>query len=242
MEPKALKKGRQWLDGREGRHLSKVLRVAEGTRLEVFDGAGRLSEALVHAVKNQAVCLQIEPPRLQAPRAFPATLALCLTKGKGFERVLRYATEMGSERIVPLFSERTEVLQEPDRYQAKHARWRQITLEAGKQSGASRLPSVEIPQSLDDFLEERRPRAEGYLSCCASLRKNALPLRLLSEQVGEKKAFLALVGPEGDFTCQEYDKIEEAGFRPTRLTDTVLKADTAALYLMSAWDCLSKPY
>jgi len=48
------------------------------------------------------------------------------------------------------------------------------------------------------------------------------------------------VGPEGDFTPAEYVALSEAGFLPVRLGANVLRAETAAAYILSVVDQCSR--
>jgi 16S rRNA (uracil1498-N3)-methyltransferase len=47
------------------------------------------------------------------------------------------------------------------------------------------------------------------------------------------KKMVAFIGPEGDFTPEEVQKAQKAGCIPVDLGQRVLRADTAALYVMS---------
>jgi 16S rRNA (uracil1498-N3)-methyltransferase len=48
------------------------------------------------------------------------------------------------------------------------------------------------------------------------------------------------VGPEGDFTAGEYAALATAGFQPVRLGANVLRAETAAAYILSVVDQCAK--
>ena len=62
------------------------------------------------------------------------------------------------------------------------------------------------------------------------------------ENGGREAPFLLLVGPEGDFTREELDRLQEAGARMVGLGPNRLRVETAAMALLNgctlAWDSL----
>jgi 16S rRNA (uracil1498-N3)-methyltransferase len=43
-----------------------------------------------------------------------------------------------------------------------------------------------------------------------------------------------MVGPEGDFSAGEYEKIFESGFAPVGLGELVLRTETAVIWMAAA--------
>jgi 16S rRNA (uracil1498-N3)-methyltransferase len=64
----------------------------------------------------------------------------------------------------------------------------------------------------------------------ASPGKNSRPIaELLSpDRIRQNRSILLIIGPEGDFSEDELTRLLEAGAIPCRLSDAVLKAETAA--------------
>lgn len=97
--------------------------------------------------------------------------------------------------------------------------------EASASSTGSRIPSS----------------GHGTLCIVASLEEGSRPLKVVLETAGAVDEIVVAVGPEGDFTLGEYAALREAGFQSVRLGANVLRAETAAAYILSVVDqCASR--
>jgi 16S rRNA (uracil1498-N3)-methyltransferase len=180
------------------------------------------------------------------------TLLQAITKGKSMELIVQKATELGVARIVPILTSRTVPRLSAEDASSKAAKWRSIAIDAIKQCGSPWLPQIDQPIELARILagfrrlpggsiaHEPRGIEQCDLSLVASLQPGSIPLRqCLSHQRSQRKLEEALgslafwVGPEGDFTPQEYEAILGAGATPVSLGSRVLRAETAALYLLT---------
>ena len=221
------------IEGEEAHHATRVMRLKEGDRCEVFDGAGHAAVAKVCGARGSHLQLEVEeilPP--MAPVA-GITLALAIPKGGNMELIVQKAVELGVSRIVPLISERTIVRLDARDAAAKTAKWQRTVLEACKQCGVNTLPVVEAPQSYAAFLQ--RTDLPGLRLQCAIVPQ-AKPLREVLEQArsaGETAATL-LIGPEGDFSPAEYAAAEQAGYVPTSLGPIILRVETAVFMAAAA--------
>jgi 16S rRNA (uracil1498-N3)-methyltransferase len=223
------------LDDSEGHHCVDVLRLGTGTRVVVFNGRGSQITAEITAIEKGKVYLkELIAARAEALRC-AITLAQAIPKGKNMDLILQKATELGVAKIVPLISDRTVVHLEEDELPKKLEKWKQVTIEAAKQSGQDWLPEIARPLSPKQFFTEF-DRSE--LSLIASLQHDARSFkRVLAsfhEQHGRRpKSALILVGPEGDFTPAETSWAKSAGCLPVSLGPIVLRTETAAIYSLS---------
>ena len=147
-----------------------------------------------------------------------------------FKNMSEKATELGVTRLVPVISDRTIVRLAPGDGAAKRARWQRIAEEAARQSDAKWLPEILAPVSFADSLPLVRAT-----TCFVGALADPPP-----EPVGAALARLAnaadvavYVGPEGDFTPQELSALREVA-TPVSFGSTVLRAETAAIYGISA--------
>jgi 16S rRNA (uracil1498-N3)-methyltransferase len=216
-----------WLTGDEAKHLSQVLRVRTGETVTVFDGEGRRAEAVVREVSRDRAKLNLGLT-VQTPSPQPRiTLALAIPKGKNMDLVVQKAVELGVSTIQPLVTRRTIV--QPG--EGKAEKWRRVVLEACKQCGLDHLPQVAEPLAFDDWLAKRD---ESGLALIASLAPGARPMKEAVRTGEGSSAVTVLIGPEGDFTSEETTAALTAGFRPVTLGANVLRAETAALFCLSA--------
>lgn len=212
------------LDAAESRHLVKALRARVGDAVTLFDGVGGAWSGRLTDLGRQAQ-VRIEAV-MGVPRPAPIYLAIGLLKGKGLDAVIKCAVELGIAGVIPLETRNSEVRLDADRAESKLEHWRTVAIEAAKQSGNLAKFELSVPQRLTDWLKQDFGDA---LTLVASLQPGAKPL---AQQLppGQRRV-IALVGPEGDFSPEEYAQM--TNFSPVALGPHVLRAETASVYFMS---------
>lgn len=197
------------LPSEEAHHLIHVLRLKQGAEVSLFDGKGNSARAEVHRIAGREVELRVlgaEPSR-ESP--LHLTIAVSPPKGDRAVFLVEKLTELGVARIIPLETER-------GRSGGNLERWRRIALEACKQSGRSRVPTIEPKRSVAAVLEE--PRA------VLAAHPGAPPLSLHGNH-----DVLALVGPEGGWSEGEAALITSRGGTLFCLGPRTLRTETAAV-------------
>jgi len=147
-------------------------------------------------------------------------LLVALLKADAFERTLRMATESGAEKIVPLICERSVVRIDPEKWQVKRKRWTKIIEESTKQSGVAECPLLYEPVCIDSIPSLPLP-ASRY---AAMLEEGSGYIVDYSPTGG---AVLA-IGPEGDWTSKEKERLLSEGFRAVSLGSRIMTSPTAA--------------
>jgi 16S rRNA (uracil1498-N3)-methyltransferase len=223
------------LAGHEAMHAIKVLRLQAGDAVVVLNGAGDCLDCQVQETSRKEAVLKVVSRQQVMPLPYRITLLQGIPKGKIMEAIIQKATELGVNRLVPLLSERTTVHLEGDSLEAKTEKWRATAREAIKQCGAPWLPTIETPTTISAFLA----RGERFdFPLVASLQSGSRPLREHFRAVSEAqrhglRSLCVWVGPEGDFTPEEIQNIQNSGARPITLGRLVLRCETAALYCLS---------
>lgn len=227
------------LSREESFHLVKVLRARADEKISAFDGRGNVWTGHAVAFDAKALEIAIETRERFAPPACRLALAQALPKGSLAEDIIRAAVEIGLAEFHPLVAARTEVKFDAARERHKLERWRAIAAEACKQCGNPFVPEIFPVRTTREFFSEieKNPDA-GTLKLTASLEAGTRSCREIERAVGENppRKILWLVGPEGDFSPEEYAAARAAGFLPTRLGRFVLRVPTAALYCLAAAD------
>lgn len=224
------------MDPRESHHLIRVLRAREGAPVELLDGKGARLRGRIGRADAKAAEVVVDGSEQVDRPLVGVTLVQALPKGKTMDLILRMATEIGVGRVVPVFTEQGEVWIGGDRLAGKVEKWRTTMVEACKQCGLPFLPELAEPASLRGYLEANPPGA-GELRLVASLEAGSRPLvRCLEAERARCGRVVVAVGPEGDFSRAEYEALGGAGFRPVRLGRNVLRAETAAAYILSVAD------
>ncbi|HEY0549608.1 MAG TPA: RsmE family RNA methyltransferase, partial [Verrucomicrobiae bacterium] len=173
-------------------------------------------------------------------KTFPAascaiTLLQAIPKGKIIESIIQKATELGVVRVVPILSERVVMQLDSDSAEAKAGKWQQIAIEAIKQCGSAWLPQVEAPVTPHEFLKRQEPFDLLLVGCLESGSRHP---RVWFEEFMARHQRLPgsigiWVGPEGDFSGDEYAAIQKGGALPITLGPLVLRVETAATYCLS---------
>jgi 16S rRNA (uracil1498-N3)-methyltransferase len=224
------------LDEAEAHHAQRVLRLQPGATITVFDGEGREASAVIEAFHKKNAPLRLGASQ-QTPRpTVEITLAQAIPKGRNMDLIIQKAVELGASRIIPLVTDRTIVRCQDD--ETKQERWQAIALEACKQCGQNWMPLVEAPCSLQASLDFFQKTNSTDLLLIASLEKKALPMKNIFSSFEKNSSppissATIFIGPEGDFTPEEYLLARAAGCEAISLGPIVLRTETAALYCLS---------
>lgn len=171
------------------------------------------------SVSKQAITLA---PVSSAPNTIPKldiTLVMALVKKDTFETIVRQATELGVSCIIPVTASRSE------KKNLNFERLSAISIEASEQSGRGNVPTISNILTFNEVLAETK----GKMNIVGSLEGE--PLTIANQK--SEKGICLWVGPEGGWTEEEEEIFCDKGFTMMKLTDTVLKADTAAVALLS---------
>jgi len=245
-EPTSAEPAALTLSSEESRHLVAVNRARLGDTVVAFDGRGNEWIGELADASKTAAILRVRFAQKIPPLPYAITLGQALPKGDSMERIVRKATEIGTARIVPLQSERTQVHLAPERQDKKHDKWHTAALEAAKQCGNAYLPEIAPLQTATTFIEataaasaQSSAQHRYDLKLIASLQPGAKSLKsaladFATAHSGQApKKVLWLIGPEGDFTPAEMSAAASCGFQPVTLGPLVLRCETAAIYALS---------
>ena len=119
----------------------------------------------------------------------------------------------------------------------KVERWRRLALEASKQSGRARVPSVAGPTALDSFVAGAARAGEMRLLFAerGGAGLDSLPPKNDSPAAAKdsRPAVTALVGPEGGWDDEEVALARTHGWAIITLGGRTLRAETAAVVVMA---------
>ena len=209
------------LTGDAHHHLTNVLRLGAGDRVEVFDGCGREIDATILRTGPRQSVLALGPSRRNdRPARPPLVLLQGLARGERTDWVVQKATELGVARVGVFRARRSLAGQ-----QMRSDRWTKIAREAARQAGRADLPEIALYESLADALASV-PRAFTLLVAWEEA-PGSVPLR---QAVPPNAAGVALlIGPEGGLGADEIAAAEASGFRVVTLGPRILRTETAAV-------------
>lgn len=147
------------------------------------------------------------------------TLCMALVKKDTFETVVRQATELGATAIVPILAGHSE------KKNINMERLETIAIEAAEQCGRGDVPTI-FPVEKFQAAFEKRGRDRNIF---ASL----LGAPISDHAFTETEPLNVWIGPEGGWTDEEETIAKSGGAELLRLGDTVLRADTASVAILS---------
>lgn len=210
----------------EAEHLTRVLRLAAGTEVRVFDGRGFECVARVAHAGRHDVRLDVLASAQSAPEPrVRVTLAQGLLKGDKIDDVIRDAAMIGVVAIQPLLTGRTDMPAAAFNRGGRLERWRRIAVASAKQCGRAVVPDVRPAETLSVCLE--RDRSDLRLMLLEpSAGGEVEPLEALSGRRPPASA-LVLVGPEGGWEPDEVTSARALGCLGLTLGRRTLRADAA---------------
>jgi 16S rRNA (uracil1498-N3)-methyltransferase len=235
------------ITGGEAHHLYSVCRLKTGDKVELFDGTGTLAIALIGKATSKSVLLKIvDLEKIEKPDKPKVVIAVSFPKGERFDWLLEKCTELGVDRIIPVIFERT--VKQP-RNPKVAQRWRNIAIAAAKQCRRIFLPQIDTPVTLGKALSDLKKQYDkveilvgspstslGMVSKSNHLEPKSPALitqrfgtKLVRRSVSEGGDVIAVIGPEGGITEGEEALLESCGAKFVRLTDTILRVETAAV-------------
>ena len=207
------------LDKSQSHYLTKVMRVKENEFFSLFNKEGEW-EAKILGISKSIVEFKTTKQLRQKENMKELWLAFSPIKSNYQNFMIQKATELGVTKFLPIIFNRTVVRK------INKGRLEKIVVEASEQSNRINVPSIESPQTLDIFL-----------------KKNSMDLiftDLNSDNIKVDKSKLTdkpvciIIGPEGDFSEAERDKILSfKGVQSVKINENILRSETAVISAIS---------
>ena len=213
------------LNEHAAQYLGKVLRARVGDNVILFDGQGQQASASIKAITKQSISVLLGAVNTpQTESLLQSHLGLCLSKGDRFDWAIQKATELGVTSISPLYSTRVDFIVPPERQAKRLSHWQHIVTSACEQSGRVRIPNVNAPTSLTNWVSETVADVKLVLHCDV----HSAPLLAAKPQ-----SVALLIGPEGGLTDEEVATAERHHFQPWQLGPRILRTETAPVVALS---------
>ena len=132
------------------------------------------------------------------------------------------ATEIGVSEITPIISHNSE------RSKFNYDRATKLLLSAMKQSLQYKLPILNNPTSILDYISNRDDSYDSYIATCV-----VNGLDLFDKKLCKGNNSDILIGPEGGFDLSEIDLAKKANFVPVSLGKNRLRTETAGVVVCS---------
>jgi 16S rRNA (uracil1498-N3)-methyltransferase len=218
---------KNFLDEEDSRHCIKVLRKKSKDIIHIVDGKGGLFECEItnpHEKKCEFVILS-EQENVQK-RDFYLHIAIAPTKNADrLEWFIEKCVEIGIDEISLILTKHSE------RKFQRTERLEKIAISAMKQSLKAYLPKINELISFEKFIKTVKEKQK----LIAHLTDDAQPLTSIIEH---NSSFCLMIGPEGDFSKDEADLAQSAGYQVVTLGNSRLRTETAGVVACTIFNLL----
>ena len=207
------------LDKSQSHYLTKVMRVKENEFFSLFNKEGEW-EAKILGISKNIVEFKTTKQLRQKENTKELWLAFSPIKSNYQNFMIQKATELGVTKFVPIIFDRSIVRK------INHEKFKKIIIEACEQSNRINLPDIIKTQTLDKFINSN----EVNLIFTDLNSKN----KKLDKNKFDEKPICVLVGPEGDFSEEEREKIlKYKSVCSIKINDNILRSETAVISSLS---------
>ena len=209
-------------------HIKRVMRMKIGDKIEIdYQEKDYLDQ--IEALDDQVQAKLIEELASSKQHIRPITLAQALVKEQKMDYILQKATELGVTEIIPFCAERS-IVKADKQDEKRKIRWEKIVKEASEQSKRTDLVKIHSILSLRELSQ-----LDNYdVKIICSVSEKEKNLKKLLSNIPNSATMLFVIGPEGGLSDQEEQTLMDSGFQRVSLGDTVLRTETAGLFIMSA--------
>ncbi|SVA17458.1 uncharacterized protein METZ01_LOCUS70312 [marine metagenome] len=197
------------------------MRLKLGHKIWLIDGEGTAYTGEITSQNGSTKGKIYETISGEGENPWYLHLAIAVLKKSRFEFLIEKATELGVNKISIIRMDRC------GKQRVQDSRLKKLILSSAKQCGRSVFPEIEEFSSLTNFIDQSTDKIvaanwEGKLSLSNYLSP------------GFKSAFCILIGPEGDFSSNELDVLNQKKIPLVTLGSRRLRSETAGIYALSA--------
>lgn len=214
------------LDDKDIHHITNVMRMKDGDRIEV------VYEKQVYLCKvkfedrypNIKIIEKKEITETSKPEV---VIIIPLLKEQKIDLILQKATELGVSRIIPIITERSVIKLDEEKFLKKKERWERIVKEASEQSLRNTIPIIDNLKKINDLSS-----LDGVKIVCSTIEKNLNIKNILKKNVNYDRINV-VIGPEGGFSLKEEKILNSLGFVSVSLGNRIMRVETVPLFILS---------
>ena len=207
-------------------YAMRVLRLADGAQLILFDGTGGQYPATleIHGKKFFANTKQLQDVECELKGQI--SLFHGIASGDKMDWIIEKAVELGVHSFFPLTTQRSVIKLSDNRLNKRIAHWQSVAQSASEQSGRNRLMLINKPMSLQQALDiPSKLKLFCHPAGTIDLRQS-LDLKTTELQI--------FIGPEGGWSDTELSVAEKHQISAIRFGKRVLRTETAGIAITAA--------
>jgi 16S rRNA (uracil1498-N3)-methyltransferase len=200
----------------ESKHAIRVLRMKLGDSAFLLDGKGRRFLAEIMDDHPKRCQFEVKTVEFEAKNSFHIHIAIAPTKNMDrIEWFLEKACELGLDELSLIICKNSE------RKSVNIDRLEKIAISAMKQSKRLYLPIIHELCTFQEFIEKH---PKGAIAHCFENDKKSLKNCIKATN------YPILIGPEGDFSLDELEKIAALEYDFVTLGKNRLRTETAGIF------------
>ena len=204
-------------------HIKTVMRMKPNEKVEVV----YIGKTYIANINNDYK-IMFEKEILEDQDLIYKRLMIPLLKEQKMDFIIQKTTELGVDSIIPISTTRS-VVKANGKEIKKLERWQKICKEASEQSKRVVVPEVRSIMDIPSL-----SKLDNYdVKLLCTVNENSKNIKKVLSNIKTGVTMLMVVGPEGGFTQQEEQILIDNGFIAVSLGSSVLRTETASLFLMS---------
>ena len=209
------------LNKSQSHYISKVMRLKRSEVFSIFNNSGEW-EAQIKEISKGIVKFKITKLIRQKKNSRDLWLAFSPIKSNYFNFMIQKATELGVTKFIPIIFERSIVRK------INSKRLEKIIIEAAEQSNRIDVPVLYKCENLESFLDKNKKKIE-LIFTDLNTKNKTLEIRNIKD-----KPICIIIGPEGDFSEKERNKILSFEYvKQIKINENILRSETAAISALS---------
>lgn len=231
-----LKIGRLCISDQNLLHHFRVLRLQRGDHINLFDGNGRESQAVITELDRRTATVNIKSTKIiNRELPFHTCLVQGLCSSEKMDWLIEKTVELGVCKIQPIICTRSTAKIAEKKMLAKLEHWQKRIVSACEQSGRNVLPTIAQPVPFTKWLAKKnfstQPCAEKLLFVLSPNTTTSFKENVPKKQPNQVEI---LIGPEGGLTNEEADSAILHGYKPITIGPRILRTETAGITMLSA--------
>ena len=207
-------------------YLAKVLKAKKNQKIILFNNTGFDFHGHIKNVTDRYFEIHLDKRFFLEKNMYTTEIAFSICKNPCSDFIIKKLTELGISSFQPLISKFSIFNKKKIDLEKKLKHWKNISISSSEQSERSYLPIIKNTISFQD-----------YIDSCSSESKIILDTRsknmINKIYKSRSETCSVLVGPEGDFSDEEYSYAKQSDFSSASLGDNILRVETAAIAAIS---------
>lgn len=218
-----LEKDNLFINKEDIHHIKNVMRKKENDLIEIV----YLNRAYVAKLNKDYNTATIVKELNEKNNTLNVKLLVPVLNEDKISFIIEKATELGVKEITLVNMTRSKFKINKEKEEKKYLRWKRIVKEASEQCKRLDIPKINKIIDIKDII----PSDVNIL--CSTDNKSVKNIKEVLNNVKDNDIIQVVFGPEGGFTSEEEEILQEKNFFKTTFGTRILRTETVPLYVLS---------